>query len=63
MSDAALIELTPHECDLVVRILGFALAQCAERLRHDIDLEKVAITWLRDDIDALMPKFREHTTP
>ena len=57
------VALTPHECDLVARVLQYAAMRCAERLRHETDIEAVALTWLRDEVEVLLPKFREHIAP
>jgi hypothetical protein len=63
MADRVQIELTPHECDLIVRVLEYTASGCLGRLNHVVGLEKIAVSWLRDDIEAIVPKFREHTAP
>ena len=51
------VELTDHQCDLIGRLLSFVLNECKEELRTTRRLETVAITWLRDDVIALVPLF------
>jgi hypothetical protein len=52
------VELTDRECDLISRVLTHVIAECNERISVSTRIDRLAITWLLDEVEALRPKFR-----
>jgi hypothetical protein len=53
------IHLDARERDLIRRIIGYVVDSCDERIIVTNRVDRLAVTWLRDEAVALLPHFAE----
>lgn len=55
------IQLSDRECDLMTRILKHVIDECQGRLNHVAQVDRLAVTWMRDEAKSMLPHFEPAT--